>query len=91
MFIFDEPTTGLHFHDIKKLLVSFEALIEKEHCILVVEHNLDLIKCADYVIELGPEAGDAGGYLVGQGTPEAISKIKTSYTGKYLKAKLETS
>ena len=91
LFIFDEPTTGLHFHDIKKLLISFEALIEKGHCILVVEHNLDLIKCADYVIELGPEAGDAGGYLVGQGTPEDISKIKTSYTGKYLKAKLETS
>ena len=91
LFIFDEPTTGLHFHDIKKLLISFEALIEKGHCILVVEHNLDLIKCADYVIELGPEAGDTGGYLVGQGTPEAISEIKTSYTGKYLKAKLETS
>ena len=88
LFIFDEPTTGLHFHDIKKLLVSFQALLEKGHSILVVEHNLDLIKCADHVIELGPEAGDKGGDLVGQGTPEEISKIKESYTGQYLKAKL---
>ena len=88
LFIFDEPTTGLHFHDIRKLLISFEALIEKGHSILVVEHNLDLIKCADYVIELGPEAGDAGGYLVGQGTPEAIAKIKNSHTGHFLKNKL---
>lgn len=88
LFIFDEPTTGLHFHDIKKLLISFQALLEKGHSILVVEHNLDLIKCADHVIELGPEAGDAGGSLVGQGTPEEISKIKESYTGQYLKAKL---
>ena len=91
LFIFDEPTTGLHFHDIRKLLVSFEALIEKGHSILVVEHNLDLIKCADYVIELGPEAGDAGGNLVGQGTPEAIAKIKKSHTGYFLKNKLEAS
>ena len=88
LFIFDEPTTGLHFHDIKKLLISFQALLEKGHSILVVEHNLDLIKCADHVIELGPEAGDAGGSLVGQGTPEEISKLKKSYTGQYLKAKL---
>ncbi len=88
LFIFDEPTTGLHFHDIKKLLISFQALLEKGHSILVVEHNLDLIKCADHVIELGPEAGDTGGSLVGQGTPEEISKIKESYTGQYLKAKL---
>ena len=88
LFIFDEPTTGLHFHDIKKLLISFQALLEKGHSILVVEHNLDLIKCADHVIELGPEAGDAGGSLVGQGTPEEISKLKKSYTGQYLNAKL---
>ena len=89
LFIFDEPTTGLHFHDIRKLLISFEALIDKGHSILVVEHNLDLIKCADHIIELGPEAGDAGGYLVGQGTPEEIVQLKDSYTGQYLKQKLE--
>ena len=88
LFIFDEPTTGLHFHDIKKLLISFQALIEKGHSILVVEHNLDLIKCADHIIELGPEAGDQGGFLVGQGTPEEIIHLKKSYTAQYLKAKL---
>ena len=89
LFIFDEPTTGLHFHDIKKLLDSFYALIENGHSIVVVEHNLELIKCADHIIDLGPEAGEKGGYLVGQGTPESIIKIKKSYTGKYLKSKLE--
>ena len=89
LFIFDEPTTGLHFHDIKKLLDSFHALIENGHSIVVVEHNLELIKCADHIIDLGPEAGEKGGYLVGQGTPESIIKIKKSYTGKYLKSKLE--
>ena len=88
LFIFDEPTTGLHFHDIRKLLVSFDALINKGHSILVVEHNLELIKCADHIIELGPEAGDEGGYCVGQGVPEEIIKIKASYTGQYLKHKL---
>ena len=88
LFIFDEPTTGLHFHDIKKLLDSFHALIENGHSIVVVEHNLELIKCADHIIDLGPEAGKKGGYLVGQGTPESIIKIKKSYTGKYLKSKL---
>ena len=88
LFIFDEPTTGLHFHDIKKLLSSFEALLHRGHSIVVVEHNLDLIKCADHIIDLGPEAGFEGGTLVGQGTPEAISKIKHSYTGQFLVKKL---
>ena len=91
LFIFDEPTTGLHFHDIKKLLASFDALIEKGHSIVVVEHNMDLIKCADHLIDLGPEAGENGGYLVGQGTPEEIAKLKKSYTGRYLACLLYTS
>ncbi len=89
LFIFDEPTTGLHFHDINKLIVSFEALLAKGHSLLVVEHNIDLIKCADHVIDLGPEGGNQGGSLVGQGRPEEISEIKTSYTGFYLKKKLK--
>lgn len=88
LFIFDEPTTGLHFHDINKLLTSFQALIRQGHSIVVIEHNLDVIKCADYVIDLGPEAGDAGGNLVFEGTPEDLIKVKNSYTGKYLKEKL---
>jgi len=89
LFIFDEPTTGLHFHDIQKLLSSFYALIERGHSIVVVEHNLELIKCADHLIDLGPDAGDAGGYLVGQGTPEFIVTLPNSYTGKYLAEKLK--
>ena len=89
LFIFDEPTTGLHFHDINKLLTSFEALIERGHSPLVVEHNMDLIKCADHVIDLGPEGGDKGGTLIGEGTPEEIVKIKHSSTGQYLKEKLK--
>jgi len=89
LFIFDEPTTGLHFHDIQKLLKSFNSLIQKGHSVVVVEHNLDLIKCADHLIDLGPEAGDEGGYLVGQGTPEEIIKIKESHTGRYLTQKLK--
>jgi excinuclease ABC subunit A len=88
LFVFDEPTTGLHFHDIKKLLASFEALIDKGHSILVIEHNLDLIKCADWVIDLGPEGGENGGRLLAEGTPEDIVKNKKSVTGKYLKEKL---
>lgn len=88
LFIFDEPTTGLHFHDIQKLLKSFNALIDKGHSIIVVEHNLDLIKCADYVIDLGPEGGEEGGYLVASGTPEEVVKVKESYTGNYLASKL---
>jgi excinuclease ABC subunit A len=88
LFVFDEPTTGLHFHDIKKLLASFEALIDKGHSILVIEHNLDLIKCADWIIDLGPEGGENGGRLLAEGTPEEIIKNKKSVTGKYLKEKL---
>jgi len=88
LFIFDEPTTGLHFHDIKKLLKSFDALLEIGHSIIVVEHNLDLIKCADYIIDLGPLGGEKGGNLIAEGTPEEISKIKESFTGQYLKEKL---
>ncbi|MFD1061751.1 excinuclease ABC subunit UvrA [Winogradskyella litorisediminis] len=88
LFIFDEPTTGLHFHDIKKLLKSFQALIEIGHSIIVIEHNIDLIKCADYIIDLGPEGGKNGGRLVAQGTPEDVVKDKKSVTGKYLEEKL---
>ena len=89
LFVFDEPTTGLHFHDIKKLLTSFDALIEKGHSIIVIEHNLDLIKCADWVIDLGPEGGENGGQLLAGGTPEEIAKNKKSVTGAYLKAALK--
>ena len=88
LFIFDEPTTGLHFHDIKKLLASFNALIEKGHSIIVIEHNIDLIKCADYIIDLGLEGGKNGGNLIFEGTPEKLIKNKKSYTAKYLAEKL---
>lgn len=88
LFIFDEPTTGLHFHDIKKLLKSFQALIEIGHSIIVIEHNIDLIKCADYIIDLGPEGGKHGGKLVAFGTPETVADNPNSVTGKYLKEKL---
>jgi excinuclease ABC subunit A len=88
LFVFDEPTTGLHFHDIKKLLASFEALIEKGHSIIVIEHNLDLIKCADYIIDIGPEGGENGGKLMAFGSPEDVAKNPKSITGKYLKEKL---
>ena len=88
LFVFDEPTTGLHFHDIKKLLASFDALIEKGHSIIVIEHNLDLIKCADWIIDLGPEGGENGGKLLGAGTPEDLVKNKHSITANYLKEKL---
>jgi excinuclease ABC subunit A len=85
LFIFDEPTIGLHMDDIQKLLTCFQKLIEAGHSLIVVEHNLDIIKSADHIIDLGPEGGDAGGYIVGCGTPEQISKTETSYTGKYLR------
>ncbi|MFK8271348.1 excinuclease ABC subunit UvrA [Capnocytophaga stomatis] len=85
LFIFDEPTTGLHFHDIRKLLASFQALIEKGHSIIVIEHNLEMIKSADYVIDLGLDGGDKGGTVIAQGTPEEIARNTQSYTGKYLK------
>ncbi|MDG4715601.1 excinuclease ABC subunit UvrA [Winogradskyella marincola] len=88
LFIFDEPTTGLHFHDIQKLLKSFRALIAKGHSIIVIEHNIDLIKCADHIIDLGPEGGKQGGHLVAFGSPEEIAANKNSVTGKYLKEKL---
>ncbi|MDL2319569.1 excinuclease ABC subunit UvrA [Alistipes sp. OttesenSCG-928-B03] len=84
MFVFDEPTTGLHFHDIRKLLASFDALIAKGHSIVIVEHNMDVIKNADWVIDLGPEAGDAGGNLVYEGTPEGLADCPESYTGQFL-------
>ena len=88
LFIFDEPTTGLHFHDIKKLLASFNALIDRGHSIIVIEHNIELIKCADYIIDLGLEGGKKGGNLIFQGTPEELAKNKTSFTAKYLAEKL---
>jgi excinuclease ABC subunit A len=88
LFIFDEPTTGLHFHDINKLLIALNALVEKGHTVLVVEHNMEVIKSADWVIDLGPGGGKEGGKLVFQGRPEDLAKIKESYTGQYLKEKL---
>ena len=90
LFIFDEPTTGLHFHDIHKLLEAFDALIARGHSILIIEHNMEVIKCADYVIDLGPDGGDKGGNLVIAGTPEEVARCKESLTGQYLKDKLET-
>ncbi|MBU3012428.1 excinuclease ABC subunit UvrA [Polaribacter vadi] len=88
LFIFDEPTTGLHFHDIKKLLASFNALIERGHSVVVIEHNIELIKCADYIIDLGLDGGKNGGNLIFQGTPEQLAKNKSSYTAPYLAEKL---
>lgn len=89
LFVFDEPTTGLHFHDIHKLMDSLNALIGRGHTVLIIEHNMDVIKCADYVIDLGPEGGSQGGHVVYQGTPEGLTGCKDSYTGKYLKEKLD--
>ena len=89
LFIFDEPTTGLHFHDIQRLLQAFNALIERGHSILIIEHNMEIIKCADHVIDLGPDGGDRGGNLVVAGTPEVVAQCKDSLTGSYLKEKLE--
>ena len=88
LFIFDEPTTGLHFNDIRRLLDSLNALIERGHSIIIIEHNLDVIKQADWVIDLGPEGGDGGGSLVVAGTPEDVAACEKSITGKYLKPKL---
>ena len=84
LFIFDEPTTGLHFHDIKKLLTSFNALIEQGHSILVIEHNMEIIRSADWIIDLGPEAGDDGGHLVFAGNPAELKKNKQSHTASFL-------
>jgi excinuclease ABC subunit A len=88
LFIFDEPTTGLHFHDIRKLMDAFDALIETGHSIIVIEHNQEVIKCADWLIDLGPEGGEAGGYIVFEGIPEDLVKVDGSFTGKFLKEKL---
>ena len=89
LFIFDEPTTGLHFHDIQRLLQAFNALIERGHTILIIEHNMEIIKCADHVIDLGPDGGDKGGNLVVTGTPEEVARCEDSVTGRYIKEKLE--
>ena len=88
MFIFDEPTTGLHFHDIKKLLSAFDALLQKGHTLVIIEHNMDVIKCADYILDMGPDGGDAGGNLVVCGTPEEVAQRTDSYTGRFLAEKL---
>ena len=88
MFIFDEPTTGLHFHDIKRLMQSFDALISRGHTILIIEHNMEVIKCADHIIDIGPEGGDRGGQLVACGTPEEVAQCASSYTGQFLREKL---
>jgi excinuclease ABC subunit A len=88
LFIFDEPTTGLHFHDISKLLYAFNALIKQGHSLIIIEHNAEIIKCADWVIDLGPEGGTEGGNIVFEGIPEDLVKCKKSYTGVYLKDKL---
>ena len=85
MFIFDEPTTGLHFHDISKLLAAFNALIQRGNTIVVVEHNMDIIKCADWIVDLGPEAGTAGGRVVFEGTPRELEKCTERHTGKFLR------
>ena len=89
LFIFDEPTTGLHFHDVRKLLTAFDALIENGNSVLVIEHNLDVIKCADWLIDLGPEGGEDGGNIVFEGKPEEIEKSKKSFTAKFLKDKFK--
>ena len=88
MFIFDEPTTGLHFHDIKRLMDSFNALISRGHSIVIIEHNMEVIKCADYIIDIGPEGGDRGGQLVACGTPEEVAQCTESHTGQFLKQKI---
>ena len=88
LFIFDEPTTGLHFHDIRKLLEAFDALIARGHTVVIIEHNMDVIKCADHVIDLGPEGGNGGGHIVAEGTPEEVARCTEGYTGRYLREKL---
>ena len=89
LFIFDEPTTGLHFDDVKKLLFALDSLVEKGHTVLVIEHNMDVLKNADWLIDLGPGGGKHGGQLLYEGTPEGILKVKNSYTAKYLQPKLK--
>ncbi|MFZ1300928.1 MAG: excinuclease ABC subunit UvrA, partial [Leptotrichiaceae bacterium] len=85
IYILDEPTTGLHFEDIRKLLLVLDRLVEKGNTVLVIEHNLDVVKCADYIIDVGPEGGHKGGKIIATGTPEEIVKVKKSYTGQFLK------
>src|SRR5499425_64840 len=89
LFIFDEPTTGLHFHDIERLLWAFNELIDQGHSVVVIEHNLEVIKCADHIIDLGPEGGDGGGHIVAKGTPEQVSRVESSHTGVYLRPYLK--
>ena len=88
MFIFDEPTTGLHIHDINRLLKAFNALIEAGHTIVIVEHNMEVIKCADHIIDLGPEAGADGGTIVFEGTPRELAQCSESHTGAFLRTKI---
>ena len=88
VYILDEPTTGLHFHDVKKLIGVLNSLVEKGNTVIVIEHNLDVIKSADYIIDLGPEGGNAGGKIIAKGTPEEVAKVKKSYTGQFLKKML---
>ena len=88
LFIFDEPTTGLHFHDIKTLLKAFNALLERGHTVLIIEHNMEVIKCADHIIDIGPEGGKEAGYVVCEGTPEEVAQCKQSHTGRFLSDKL---
>ncbi|NOQ38318.1 ATP-binding cassette domain-containing protein, partial [archaeon] len=89
VYILDEPTTGLHFDDIKKLLSVLNRLVEQKNTVIVIEHNLDVIKTADHIIDLGPEGGGMGGKIIAEGTPEEVAKIKTSYTGQFLKKVLK--
>jgi excinuclease ABC subunit A len=89
LFIFDEPTTGLHFHDINKLLKSINALVDHGHSVVLIEHNQEVIKSSDWIIDLGPEGGEEGGFIVFEGRPEDLAKTKGSYTGKYLAPKLK--
>jgi len=91
LFIFDEPTTGLHFDDIARLLQCFDALIEAGNTIVTIEHNMDVIKCADYIIDLGPEGGEEGGYVVATGTPDQVAKSPKSYTGRFLRSYLKST
>jgi excinuclease ABC subunit A len=85
LYIMDEPTTGLHSDDIKRLLAIIEKIVDNKDTVIVIEHNLDMIKCADYIIDIGPEGGDEGGTIVATGTPQEITKVKSSYTGEFLK------
>ena len=89
MYLLDEPTTGLHFHDVNKLLEVLSSLVDKGNSMVIIEHNLDVIKTADHIIDLGPQGGDKGGSVIAQGTPEQITKNKTSYTGQFLKKFIE--